>query len=55
MLVGNKSFAYPVTTYLSAPDKIGEDGTITLLYHSGKNYERKEEVKIYVECEKITE
>lgn len=50
-----RDFSYPVTTYLAAPAKIGEDGTITLLYHSGENYEREKEVRIYVECEKTKE
>lgn len=55
MAVANKQFAYSVTTYLVAPDKIGEDGEITLLYHSGKYYKQEKEVKIYVEYEKVTE
>lgn len=55
MAIANKQFAYSVTTYLVAPDKIGEDGEITLLYHSGKYYKQEKEVKIYVEYEKVTE
>lgn len=55
MAVANKRFAYPVTTYLVAPAEIGGDGTITLLYHSGKEYEQEKEVKIRVEYEKVTE
>lgn len=55
MAVANKEFAYSVATYLASPAKIGEDGTITLLYHSGENYEREKEVKVHVKCEKVTE
>ena len=55
MLVGNKSFAYPVTTYLAAPDNINEDGTLTLLYHTGKDYKEQKEIKIDVKQLKLDE
>lgn len=55
MLVGNKSFAYPVTTYLVAPDSIDEDGTLTLLYHTGKDYKEQKEIKIDVKQLKLDE
>lgn len=55
VLVGNKSFAYPVTTYLVAPDNINEDGTLTLLYHTGKDYKEQKEIKIDVKLLKLDE
>lgn len=55
MLVGNKSFAYPVTTYLAAPDNINEDGTLTLLYHTGKDYKEQKEITIDVKLLKLDE
>ena len=55
MLVGNKSFAYPVTTYLVAPENINEDGTLTLLYHTGKDNKKKKEIKIDVKLLKLDE
>lgn len=48
MLVENKLFSYPVTTYLATPNSINEDGTLTLLYHSGKNYKDQKEIQIDV-------
>ena len=55
MLVGNKSFAYPITTYLAAPDNINEDGTLTLLYHTGKDYKEQKEITVDVKLLKLDE
>lgn len=54
-LVGNRLFGYPVTTYLAAPDNIDEDGTLTILYHTGKDYKDQKEIKIDVKLLKLEE
>lgn len=55
ILLGNKPFGYPVTTYLAAPDNIDEDGTLTILYHTGKDYKFQKEIKIDVKLLKLDE
>lgn len=53
MSMKRKSLGYVADVYLAAPGEIDEDGTITLIYHSGADYKEQKEIKIPVSSKKL--
>lgn len=46
-------WGYSSDIFLAAPAKIDEDGTVTLVYHTGKDYSEQKEVKVPVSIQKM--